>query len=188
MNVMDYSIKKHTGVQLSVGNEMVLLHNFYDGNWILRAPQLLLVNDLSQNPGIPLGRPLDRFIDPALILKWKRDRDQYHGSKCQDRSTRLRRPLSFFIDTKQMCLVEPADDMEYVALSYVWSQAPMLKTTRANVDLLRQHHSLERLRDRIPTTVMDSIKLVPLLEERYLWIDSLCIILSLWGVNPRPYH
>ncbi|EEU39648.1 uncharacterized protein NECHADRAFT_82040 [Fusarium vanettenii 77-13-4] len=160
LNAMDYSIKNHTGVQLS----------------ILRAPQLLLINDLSHNPSIPLERPLDHFIDPALILKWKRDCNKYHGSKCQDKSTRLRRPLSFLIDTKQMCLVEPADGMEYVALSYVWGQAPMLKTTRANIDLLRQHHSLERLGSQIPTTIMDSIKLVPLLEERYLWIDSLCII------------
>lgn len=72
---MDCSIKKHTGIQLSVGSEVVLLHNFHDGNWILRAPQLLLINDLSQNPGIPLGQPLDRLIDPDLILKWKRDCD-----------------------------------------------------------------------------------------------------------------
>lgn len=69
LNAMDYSMKKHTVIQLSVGSEVVLLQNFYDGNWILRAPQLLLINDLSQNSRIPLGRPLGYFIDLALILK-----------------------------------------------------------------------------------------------------------------------
>ncbi|KAM0425321.1 hypothetical protein ACHAPT_009377 [Fusarium lateritium] len=66
--------------------------------------------------------------------------------------------------------------MEYVALSYVWGQTPMLKTTRASVSTLRQHYSLERLENQLPTTIIDSIKFVPLLEERYLWIDSLCIV------------
>ncbi|RSL56165.1 hypothetical protein CEP53_006870 [Fusarium sp. AF-6] len=176
LNAMEYSRENHTAVLLSLGSEVVMLQNFYGGDWMLRAPQLLLINDLSQKPGIPLGRPLDHFIDPTLLLKWKRDCEKYHGSKCRDKNTRLRRPLAFLIDTKEMCLVEPADDMEHVALSYVWGQTPMLKTTRANFDLLRQPNSLNRLENKIQATIMDSIKLVPQLEERYLWIDSLCII------------
>ncbi|RSM20323.1 hypothetical protein CDV31_000818 [Fusarium ambrosium] len=73
LNAIEYSRENHTAVLLSLGSEVVMLQNFYGGDWMLRAPQLLLINDLSQKPGIPLGRPLDHFIDPTLLLKWKRD-------------------------------------------------------------------------------------------------------------------
>ncbi|KAM0546001.1 hypothetical protein ACHAPJ_011113 [Fusarium lateritium] len=75
-----------------------------------------------------------------------------------------------------MCLVSAADDMAYVTLSYVWGQTDMLKTSRENVDKLRETGSLLQFEDQIPATIRDAIKLVPLLDERYLWVDSLCIV------------
>ncbi|KAJ4250943.1 hypothetical protein NW762_011593 [Fusarium torreyae] len=139
--------------------------------------EFLLVNELASKPGVGLGRVLDpQFTDPALFRQWKKVCLEDHGAKCPKKLTQLDEPLLYLIDTKQMCLVSAADDMAYVTLSYVWGQTDMLKTSRANVDKLREIGSLLKFEDRIPATIRDAIKLVPLLDERYLWVDSLCIV------------
>ncbi|KAJ3548933.1 hypothetical protein NM208_g754 [Fusarium decemcellulare] len=139
--------------------------------------ELLLVNESSLKPGLGLGRVLDReFIDPALIRQWKEACLEHHSNKCSEKITRLNHPLLYLIDTRDMCLVKATDDMAYAALSYVWGQTPMLKTGRGNVDKLQEKGSLVQFSEQLPATIQDAIKLVPLVGERYLWIDSLCIV------------
>ncbi|KAK8071713.1 hypothetical protein PG996_005061 [Apiospora saccharicola] len=122
--------------------------------------ELLLLNEDGVRPGFALGRRLDPgFIDIKLLNDWKRTCTEHHGHTCVNRLTSLSHPLLYLIDTQQMCLVPAAPEMTYVALSYVWGQVRMLKTAK----------------DQLPRTIRDSIGLVPLLEERYLWVDSLCI-------------
>ncbi|KAK0707287.1 heterokaryon incompatibility protein-domain-containing protein [Lasiosphaeris hirsuta] len=86
----------------------------------------------------------------------------------------------------------------YVALSYVWgggghpstSQKPYT-TTRANVMGHIQHGGLEKAWDKLPQTIQDTILLVSQLGERYLWIDSLCIVQgsnSSWELNAKSMH
>ncbi|KAK4188289.1 heterokaryon incompatibility protein-domain-containing protein [Podospora australis] len=73
-----------------------------------------------------------------------------------------------------MCLVSTAEGYEYLALSYVWGHAKMLKTTKSNFAALTKKDALRRL--SVPATIRDSIDLVCLLGLRYLWVDCLCII------------
>ncbi|KAM5353558.1 hypothetical protein ACJ41O_000208 [Fusarium nematophilum] len=147
-----------------------------DRQWTSSAGELLLLDGASSEPGMALGRVLDpQYIDLALINGWKTHCVSHHGGKCSDKITTLDHPILYLIDTEQMCLVA-GEDADYVALSYVWGQVPTLKTTQANVQDLQQPGALEKLKDQIPATIQDSIKLVPLLGERYLWVDSLCIV------------
>jgi len=84
-------------------------------------------------------------------------------------------PPLLVIDVESMCLVE-ASSPRYFALSYVWGTAEVFKTLQSNVDDLRQAGALERLGETIPLLIRDAVLLVQRLGERYLWVDSLCIV------------
>ncbi|KAK8004717.1 heterokaryon incompatibility protein [Apiospora arundinis] len=147
-----------------------------DSPWSTSGAELLLLNEEGANAGYALGRRLhNELIDIKLLNHWKETCAGHHGKPCQDKITTLEYPLSYLIDTQQKCLVPAAPNMAYVALSYVWGQVSMLKATQRNLEKLKRPDSLHDLRALLPKTIRDSIALVPLLEERYIWVDSLCI-------------
>ncbi|KAK8099624.1 HET-domain-containing protein [Apiospora kogelbergensis] len=151
-------------------------HEHDDSIWGSSGAELLLLNGDGAGPGFALGRQLDaQFIDIELLTHWKKTCTEHHGNKCLEKMTILAHPLSFLIDTQQMCLVPATPDMAYVTLSYVWGQVRMLKTTQENVADLQKPDALQKLGSQVPRTIRDAIGLVPLLGERYLWVDSLCI-------------
>ena len=83
----------------------------------------------------------------------------------------------------------------YVALSYVWGSPASLKgsyiTTRRNVMTRIRHGGLQKEWHLLPRTIQDAILLVGRLGERYLWIDSLCIVqdsASSWKLNAAAMH
>lgn len=83
----------------------------------------------------------------------------------------------------------------YVALSYVWGKRPPVeetyRTVMSNVMLHIQHGGIEKIWNRLPRTIQHCILLVSRLGERYLWIDSLCIVqdsISSWELNARAMH
>ncbi len=83
----------------------------------------------------------------------------------------------------------------FVALSYVWGrqghgEQPYV-TTRETVLTHILHGGLGTAWDRLPRTIQDSILLVSRLGERFLWIDSLCIVQdsdSSWRLNAQAMH
>lgn len=68
--------------------------------------------------------------------------------------------------------------MLYVALSYGWGNVPVIKTTQRNLKTLREKEALFVGIDglNLPATIMEAIRLVELPNERYLWVDCLCVI------------
>ncbi|KAF6838242.1 heterokaryon incompatibility protein [Colletotrichum plurivorum] len=147
-----------------------------DRPWSTSGAEFLIINNDGLKPAVALGRPLDRdFVDPELLKQWQSTCSK-HQSTCFERLTTLSCPLTYLIDTERECLVSATPDMAYAVLSYVWGGITMLETTRANLDIFLEPGALRRLEHDIPATVRDSIKLVPLLGERYLWVDSLCIV------------
>jgi hypothetical protein len=78
----------------------------------------------------------------------------------------------------RMCLSEASSLNPYIALSYVWGAAPQLKASKSNIQELMQDRSLAQPKwsAKLPRTISDAIGLARLLGERYLWIDSLCIV------------
>lgn len=78
--------------------------------------------------------------------------------------------MAWLIDAKKQCLVPAKAELQYVALSYVWGQAAMLRTERANLLAHQNDRVFDRLRVMMPATINDAIGLVPLIGERYIWV------------------
>ncbi|KAH7303940.1 heterokaryon incompatibility protein-domain-containing protein [Stachybotrys elegans] len=64
-------------------------------------------------------------------------------------------------------------EASYVALSYVWGEDQLQKTTKHNID---RYITTGLDMDRTPQTVKDAVRVTRELGVRYLWIDSYCII------------
>ncbi|KAL0943462.1 heterokaryon incompatibility protein [Colletotrichum truncatum] len=82
----------------------------------------------------------------------------------------------WLVDVQEMCLVERAWNCRYVALSYVWGQHTAFRTEMSTVSELKCPNSLQGLLHKIPQVVKDAIRFVGSIQERYLWVDSLCIV------------
>lgn len=81
-------------------------------------------------------------------------------------------PDTLFIDVKSLCLVQtPAPTVEFVALSYVWGNAVTFKTEKANRASLMEEGAFERLKDKIPRTILDAMTLVRRLGFDFLWVS-----------------
>lgn len=65
---------------------------------------------------------------------------------------------------------------KYVALSYVWGQVSTFRLGRNNLERLSAEGSLSAIRHELPRTVNDAIDLIAALGQRYLWVDSLCLV------------
>jgi hypothetical protein len=121
------------------------------------------------------------WIEKRLIRDWKAKCDLQHGKKCQlahiTPNLNRYRP-NLLIDTWRMCLTKSSSTEDYITLSYVWGQAPTLKSVQGNLEFFQQPGTLgrEEIFSKIPRTIRDAIALTELLHERYLWVDSLCII------------
>lgn len=129
-----------------------------------------------------LGRPVDQnWIDLETLKDWRTRCFKAHGDTCNRaaawKSTFSDRPR-LLIDAKLVCIAHAKPSDSYIALSYVWGSTKQLKTTNDCLDILLQEGSLKKqeMQAKIPRTVSDSIQLTAILGERYIWIDSLCII------------
>ena len=69
-------------------------------------------------------------------------------------------------------IIKPGDRGTYAALSHCWGGNVALRLTDDNLDDLKDGISWESL----PKTFQDAVEVCRLLDIRYLWIDSLCII------------
>jgi len=121
------------------------------------------------------------WVNVAQLSTWEEYCSQVHGEMCQ-LPTHLNEKFSIrpdlLIDTHEMCLTKSEGTENYVALSYVWGNAPVLKTTIENLPSLQQPgalaHAVTNL--QIPLTIAHTISLAQKLGMRYLWVDSLCIV------------
>lgn len=85
---------------------------------------------------------------------------------------------NWLVDVSERCVVPfgPATT-RYLTLSYTWGQVQGLRTTTKNIGSLKRSGSLHPGQSPgIPQTVYDAMKVTQFLGERYLWVDSLCII------------
>lgn len=117
------------------------------------------------------------WIDPRLLSYWKENCEKRCAcSKDQFHLNLPRSNPSWFIDTKQHCLVPACPNMSYVALSYVWGNAKQYLTTKAAIEQLGQPGALCEDALGITQVIKDAIRITPCLNERYLWVDTLCIV------------
>lgn len=135
-------------------------------------------------------RPILSCIDLALVQNWLnkcRDHDSCKESRAAQRANMAQ---TFYtsgfrlIDVIEGRLVEKTEPCEYIALSYVWGQAASfgLCTSKENLFTLYQPSSLDKshtqhgVSKRLPKTIADAISLCRFIGQRYLWVDSLCIV------------
>ncbi|KAG6362294.1 hypothetical protein INS49_010524 [Diaporthe citri] len=124
-----------------------------------------------------MGRQRDEnFIDINLAKDWICHCERNHTATCGIQ-TLPSTQLSWMVDTKDLCLVPAVEGTRYVALSYVWGHTEMLKSTTDTLRILQEAGALgARTGLKVPNVVQNAIALVPRLGERYLWVDSLCIM------------
>ena len=129
--------------------------------------------------GWMVGIALDSlYIRTNDIRSWMDDCLQDHGDKCiSPFRSRLPPPRpSRLIDTWQQCVVKAPPGETYMALSYVWGSNPFCRLTNSTCDSLSKVGSLADPKLALPRTIKDAVYLMKKLGERYLWVDSLCIV------------
>ena len=80
------------------------------------------------------------------------------------------------IDVQKQCIIAADSSHEYLALSYVWGSSTCLQITKGDEEIFKAEGSLIPQSHLIPKTVLDAMALTKKLFQRYLWVDSLCII------------
>ncbi|PYH77956.1 HET-domain-containing protein [Aspergillus uvarum CBS 121591] len=128
------------------------------------------------------GKVLDRdWIDLTVVRQWLAHCTQSHGKLCSQHSWGIAiQPPKFLrvIDVYNLCLVEVArpEQCRFVALSYVWGRSTPLRLRYNNVDSMKRPQGLRQYMSSLPRTIIDAMEVVRGLDERYLWVDSLCIL------------
>ncbi|KAI0533722.1 heterokaryon incompatibility protein-domain-containing protein [Xylaria digitata] len=81
-----------------------------------------------------------------------------------------------FIDVNKGYLVERHSLCSYVCLSYVWGNVTSFRLSKANKSRFMRPGALMDVWDLLPKTIRDAVVVVRMLGEKYLWVDSLCLV------------
>ncbi|KAH8765991.1 heterokaryon incompatibility protein-domain-containing protein [Diaporthe sp. PMI_573] len=134
--------------------------------------------DEPQTPGF--GRAIDpEWVDLGLARRWKRDCLTQHKDKCRNPFTINAVSPAWVIDTALKCIVPGVNISEYVALSYRWSGSAGFRTTRHLLKDLQKPGALSqgsRLGNSMAPILRHAIELTQAIDERYLWVDAVCIV------------
>ncbi|KAF2665647.1 HET-domain-containing protein [Microthyrium microscopicum] len=158
---------------------LVSFHAYKDGRKWNSAGQYHSRAFLASKQTSDIAMILDpQWIDTSKLKTWKTTCDTQHSHRGDFRLDSFAKvgPI-LLIDTHSECLVQADSSMSYVALSYVWGRMPFFKTLKRNLDYLLTPNSLTTIESilKIPRTIKHAMAVVKLLEERYLWVDALCI-------------
>ncbi|KAF2202273.1 HET-domain-containing protein, partial [Delitschia confertaspora ATCC 74209] len=173
--IRNRSLSKYKGLEHSacsfeaVGVQLVL------------APGLPVVStDDGERVQAFTSRPVMQLLNPLLVRYWMAKCEKIHAACKPDYSSKDFRFPFRLIDVQNGRLVEAPRDVRYVALSYVWGGVkPEGSITSEGLKEPEEEylHIKPIIEGRvIPRTIQDAIRLCQLLDERYLWTDSLCIM------------
>lgn len=131
---------------------------------------------LSRSPALNSSWAQESSLDYSLIRSWLKHCNDSH-ERCArkhtnaDIHTRIR-----LVDVVDHKIVHGTLADRYIALSYVWGSTERLRSTTANIAALEQKGELLNRYSSIPRTIQDAMTAVAMLGERFLWVDSLCIV------------
>jgi hypothetical protein len=137
---------------------------------------------LGESDALFLGRSITGAGDnQALIKSWLDLCHASHGDMCRiERGPEFEdmRSRSYFgvVDVHEMRLTSLPPGQKYVALSYMWGKGKRYTTDLSNIQTHQAYGGLEKVFDRLPRVIQDTVRLVRVLGERYVWVDSLCIV------------
>ncbi|KAK1081767.1 hypothetical protein LTR33_004416 [Friedmanniomyces endolithicus] len=133
-------------------------------------------------PKLSYGHVLDsRWIDVPLSKLWLAECETYHGKGCSEHGWALALDSPGFlrlidVDELRVIVAEKPQSCRYVALSYVWGGADVLKLTSDNIHEISEEEGLKDSLALLPRTILDAMQVTKAAGERYLWVDSLCIL------------
>jgi hypothetical protein len=132
---------------------------------------------------LPLGQGTPTFglsprtvaINVDLVKNWLRTCNHSHGKECWQKPTIFDAP-KYLIDLKRNCITKNPgkSDLRYLALSYVWGSVKQPTLTKKALESWQKKGALLKL--KLPQTIRDALVLTIDIGERYLWVDSLCIV------------
>lgn len=155
---------------------------FVDGERYFDYEVDLVANEAPEHPGT--GILLDpQWIHTSVPEDWYYQCLDRHGPKCDLPNWMKLHPKTngdpdWLIDVIDHCIVPFSSDTSvYITLSYTWGNVQCLKTTADNLKQLREAGAIHSHQaPNIPQTVRDAMGITERLGERYLWVDSLCIV------------
>lgn len=149
---------------------------------------VFLANEATRTASLPpgwIGRRVEPVLDPMLIKKWlslcEEHHDDGHCRPITEIITRRKKQKLLktlrVIDVASRQIVTAPRGCRYVALSYLWGGGGGWRLTTANREYIRRGLlNNEFYQDFIPKTIRDAMELVAKIGERYLWVDSFCLI------------
>ncbi|KAI1869175.1 uncharacterized protein JN550_005805 [Neoarthrinium moseri] len=121
------------------------------------------------------GRIRPRDVDYRLLRRWKECCIRDHGGTCDQTFMTSRVQSLRFVDVVDRCIVQHSPDtVKWAALSYCWGGPQVHALQTGNIHAYQQPGAL--IDDLLPKGIADALSVTRALGERYLWIDSLCII------------
>jgi hypothetical protein len=120
------------------------------------------------------GRIRPRLASAPLLRSWKDICFNFHADACRHIFTGARTSGMRAIDGNKRCITNLQYHDDYLVLSYVWGTAPVPMLTRATFDEYHRDGALHT--NMLPATIEDALSLVRCLGEKFIWVDSLCII------------
>ncbi|KAI1198058.1 heterokaryon incompatibility protein-domain-containing protein [Nemania serpens] len=129
-------------------------------------------------PYVARKRPV--VADMRLFQKWKGLCSAAHDGRCHPRRIlfggrqRLRAIRLIDVHTVSLVEIEDLESVSWVALSYVWGSTPFRTLTEETLAECEEAGALGA--SWVPDTIADAIQVTKGIGERYLWVDSLCIM------------
>lgn len=111
-------------------------------------------------------------IDPGLAKEWLAYCERSHPVKSSHSFPVQIRVL----DLEKGCLSTLPAGARYVTLSYVWGGHQMHSLRMSNKDEFYRPGFITAQDESLPLTIRDFLIFTSAIGERYVWIDSLCII------------
>lgn len=173
-------------LQEGVTEPLHLFRNYFDysvsfslkDNYGQSSPSLDVLESPDGKQFVGYGIQLDpSWINHKTLIRWYDTCTSGHGNRCSkpEYLGYLPKPeLRILIDVTENCLTPAPENASYMALSYVWGKVDMPKTVTANLSQLQKLGALNNT--VLPKTIRHAMYLTRLLGERYLWVDSLCIV------------
>lgn len=121
------------------------------------------------------GRIRPAIVDGQLLKQWKYQCQEDHGGTCDQIFMTPRIGQLRFVDVVDRCIIQSAPDtVTWTALSYCWGGPQHHALQKTNLEKYMLPGSLPD--DILPQGIIDAMAVTLALDERYIWIDSLCIL------------
>ncbi|KAI1370428.1 HET-domain-containing protein [Hypoxylon crocopeplum] len=147
----------------------------------VKAPQQIpLLMDQHQGLGWIVDEPYSgrirpRNIDYRLLRRWKECCIADHSGTCDQTFMTNNVESLRFVDVVDRCIVERSPgNAKWVALSYCWGRPQLHALQTARLHDYQKPGSLTD--DVVPKGIADAMSITRAIGERFIWIDSLCII------------